>query len=42
MSHLVVEPPSERVAHPHKVIENVPGRLGADPINRVVDALGIG
>jgi preprotein translocase subunit SecA len=40
MSQLVVEPPSERVAHPHKTIENVPGRLGADPVNRVVAAAG--
>ncbi len=41
MSQLVVEPPSERVAHPHKTIENVPGRLGPRPVNRVVAATGL-
>lgn len=37
---LVVEPPSERVEHSHKRIENVPGRLGLDPVNRVMAVAG--
>lgn len=41
MSHAVVEPPSERVSHPHRTIENVPGRLGTTPVNRVVAATGL-
>src|SRR4051812_38873072 len=40
MSHAVVEPPSERVAHPHKTIENVPGRLGSWPANQVLALTG--
>ncbi|QDU19659.1 preprotein translocase subunit SecA [Urbifossiella limnaea] len=41
MSQLVVEPPSERVSHPHRTIENVPGRLGTVPVNRVMSAAGM-
>jgi preprotein translocase subunit SecA len=41
MSHAVVEPPSERVQHPHRTIENVPGRLGTAPVNRVFAATGM-
>ncbi|HEX4611439.1 MAG TPA: preprotein translocase subunit SecA [Urbifossiella sp.] len=41
MSHAVVEPPSERVSQPQRTIENVPGRLGTDPVNRVVAATGL-
>ncbi|HYH64054.1 MAG TPA: preprotein translocase subunit SecA [Urbifossiella sp.] len=41
MSHAVVEPPSERVSHPHRTIENVPGRLGTGPVNRVRAAAGL-
>jgi preprotein translocase subunit SecA len=40
MSHAVVEPPAERVAHPHKPIENVPGRLGLWPVNKVLALTG--
>ena len=38
MSAVVMEPPAERVNHPHKPIENVPGRLGPWPVNQVVAA----
>jgi len=41
MSHAVVEPPSERVSHPIRIIENVPGRLGTAPVNRVRAAAGL-
>ena len=41
MSHAVVEPPSERVKHPHRTIENVPGRLGAAQVNRVRAVTGL-
>ncbi|MBX9622713.1 MAG: preprotein translocase subunit SecA [Gemmataceae bacterium] len=37
---LVVEPPAERVEHPHFRIQNVPGRLGPGPVNRVVAVAG--
>src|SRR5687768_17487914 len=41
MATAVVEPPAERVEHPHRMIENVPGRLGAWPVNKVVSAVGL-
>ena len=41
MSAVVMEPPAERVNHPHKPIENVPGRLGLWPVNKVVAAIGL-
>jgi preprotein translocase subunit SecA len=41
MSHAVVEPPAERVEHPHRRIENVPGRLGPMPVNRVLAVGGL-
>lgn len=41
MSAAVVEPPAERVEHPHRPIENVPGRLGTLPVNRVVATAGL-
>jgi preprotein translocase subunit SecA len=36
-----MEPPAERVNHPHKPIENVPGRLGPWPVNQMVAAVGL-
>jgi preprotein translocase subunit SecA len=36
-----MEPPAERVNHPHKPIENVPGRLGIMPVNQVVSVVGL-
>ena len=41
MSALVVEPPSERVEHVHKPIENISGRLGLWPSNIVVARTGL-
>jgi preprotein translocase subunit SecA len=41
MSSAVMEPPAERVNHPHKPIENVPGRLGPWPVNQAVAAVGL-
>jgi preprotein translocase subunit SecA len=41
MSHAVIEPPAERVVHPHYKIENVPGRLGIGPVNRVLAVTGV-
>lgn len=41
MSALVVEPPSERVEHVHRPIENIAGRLGAWPSNIVVAQAGL-
>ena len=41
MSSAVMEPPAERVNHPHKPIENVPGRLGPWPVNQVVAVAGL-
>jgi preprotein translocase subunit SecA len=36
-----MEPPAERVNHPHTPIENVPGRLGPWPVNHMVAAVGL-
>jgi preprotein translocase subunit SecA len=41
MSAVVVEPPAERVEHPHRRIENVPGRLGSWPVNQIVSFAGL-
>ncbi len=41
MSAAVVEPPSERVEHPTRMIANVPGRLGAWPVNVVQARVGV-
>ena len=38
MSATVVEPPAERVEHPHRPILNVAGRLGPRAVNRVLAA----
>src|SRR5205085_7572653 len=35
------ELPAERVAHPQKPIENVPGRLGPWPVNKVMAVIGL-
>jgi len=41
MSSPIVEPPAERVEHPHRPIQNMPGRLGVAPVNRVVAVSGL-
>jgi preprotein translocase subunit SecA len=41
MTALVVEPPSERVEHVHKPIENVAGRLGLWPTNLIRSRTGL-
>jgi preprotein translocase subunit SecA len=41
MSTLAAELPAERVEHPHRRIENIPGRLGLWPVNQVVAAAGL-
>ncbi|HJZ58228.1 MAG TPA: preprotein translocase subunit SecA [Gemmataceae bacterium] len=41
MSSAVMEPPAERVEHPHRPIENVPGRLGSWPANQALSVVGL-
>src|SRR5262245_41176122 len=41
MATAVMEPPAERIDHPHKPIENVPGRLGLWPTNVLLAQVGL-